>query len=91
MSRRIDGQPLPADAIAALQKGSKIAAIKSVRLAHGVGLKDAKEIVEQFIENNPAIRARINAANMEDAKRSFGWIAAIVAIGLAAYYFLAGK
>ena len=38
--------PLPADVIAALQRGNKIEAIKRLRQASGLGLKEAKDAVE---------------------------------------------
>ena len=45
---------LPPDAIAALKRGSKIDAIKCVRLAHGLGLKEAKDSVEAYAQAHPA-------------------------------------
>ena len=84
-------QDLPIDAIAALERGSKIEAIKCVRIAQGVGLKEAKDIVEQFIERSPEIKHRMASANAESARNGLGWIALIAAIGAVAYYFLVGK
>ena len=80
---------LPSKAIAALEQGSKIEAIKSVRIARGVGLKEAKDIVEEFIERSPDIKHRMASANAESARNVLGWIILIAAIGAVAYYFLA--
>lgn len=84
-------QNLPTEAVAALEHGSKIEAIKYVRVANGVGLKDAKEIVEQFIDENPEVKRRMSSANAESARNSLGWTLLLAAIGAALYYFLAGK
>jgi ribosomal protein L7/L12 len=84
-------QDLPSEAIAALERGSKIEAIKCVRVARGVGLKEAKDIVEQFIESRPEVKRRMAAANAESAKGALRWILMLVAAGLATYYLLFGK
>ena len=58
---------LPREAIAALEHGNKIEAIKFVRMAQGVGLKEAKGIVEAFIEWNPSVKCHMASANAESA------------------------
>ena len=82
---------LPAEAVRALEQGSKIEAIKRVRIAHQVGLKEAKEIVERHIDGNPAIRRRMDAANAESARGALRWVAIIGALAVLAYYFYSGK
>lgn len=84
-------QDLPGEAIAALQRGSKIDAIKFVRIARGVGLKEAKEIVEQFLERSPDVKNRMASANVESAKGGFRWLLLIAAIAVAAYFFYTGS
>ena len=82
-------QDLPNEAITALERGSKIEAIKCVRIAHKIGLKEAKEAVELFIESNPDLKNRMHRANVEAAKGSYGRFFLILAIvAVAAYYFL---
>ncbi|MCB1931651.1 MAG: ribosomal protein L7/L12 [Candidatus Accumulibacter sp.] len=81
---------LPSEAIAALTRGSKIDAIKSVRAAHALGLKEAKEIVERFIEMNPRLKTQMAVANWENARNAFRWLLLVAAVGLLACYFLAG-
>ena len=83
-------QDLPSEAITALERGSKIEAIKQVRIAHGVGLKEAKDIVEQFLDGSPDVKRRMASANAESAKGGLRWLFLIGAIALAAYYFFAG-
>ncbi len=50
-------QPLPAKVAEALQRGNIIDAIKLLRDAKGVGLKQAKEALDQYLRGNP-----VNAA-----------------------------
>jgi ribosomal protein L7/L12 len=80
---------LPSEAIRALERGSKIDAIKSVRVSFEVGLKEAKEIVERYIDSNPSTQKRMAAANADSAKSALGWLFAVIAFGVVAYYFLA--
>jgi hypothetical protein len=40
-------QPLPADVRAALEKGAWIEAIKLLRASGGIGLKEAKEVIDR--------------------------------------------
>lgn len=82
---------LPPEAIAALEKGRKIEAIKHVRMAQGVGLKEAKDIVEEFIERSPSVKNRMAAANAESAGNGLRWLFLLAAIAAVAYYFYVGK
>jgi ribosomal protein L7/L12 len=84
-------QSLPAEAVTALENGSKIDAIKCVREQRGLGLKEAKEFVEQFIEANPEVKSRMNAANVKSAKISLRWLIVIVLLGIAAYKIYTGN
>ena len=84
-------QEIPAEAITALENGSKIDAIKCVRERQGMGLKEAKEFVEQFIDANPDIKSRMHAANVKSAKVSLRWLIVIVLVGIAAYKIFTGN
>ena len=44
--------PLPANVIAALQRGNMIEAIKLMRAAGGIGLKEAKDAIDQHLGGN---------------------------------------
>ncbi len=85
---REEKKVLPSDAIGALERGSKIEAIKSVRATFGVGLKEAKEIVEAYIDENPSTKTRMAAANADSARSALGWVFAVIAFAMVAYYFL---
>jgi ribosomal protein L7/L12 len=86
-----DIKDLPAAALSALQQGSKIEAIKHVREAHHIGLKEAKDVVEQYMDANPQVKQRMAAANAESARGFLGWLVLAAALALAAYYFYAGS
>lgn len=81
-----DEPPLPDDAVTALELGNKIEAIKEVRIARGVGLKEAKDIVEDFIDNNPEVKARLQAAQSHYARISIRWLIAMTLFAVAIYY-----
>lgn len=79
---------LPESARAALARGSKIEAIKAVREANAMGLKEAKEFVEEFLERNPDVAGNMKAANAESAKGALGWVVLFAAVGTLLYYIL---
>lgn len=51
--------PLPQAALSALQQGRKIEAIKLVREAEGLGLKEAKDRVEAYVAGEPMLKERL--------------------------------
>ena len=77
-------QPLPAAAVAALQAGNKIEAIKIVRAAQGIDLKDAKGAVDAYIRQHPALAA----SQAETKQVALSWSSVIVAITVIMWYFL---
>lgn len=75
---RTPGQ-LPPDAVAALNAGRKIEAIKIVRERQGIGLKEAKELVDSYVAVHPEIGAQL------EQQRALGkrnWLAWLVFLGL---------
>ena len=84
-----ENRVLPSGAISALERGSKIEAIKCVRVTYGVGLKEAKEIVEHYIELNPSTKKRMAAATADSTRHALGWVFTLFAFAMVAYYFLA--
>ncbi|MBK6981572.1 MAG: ribosomal protein L7/L12 [Betaproteobacteria bacterium] len=81
---------IPAEAVAALARGSKIEAIKFVRESRAIGLKEAKEVVEDYIERHPAVKSRMAQANAQSAKGALRWIVLVAVASVLAWYFLAG-
>jgi len=52
----------PTAAIDALTKGKKIEAIKILRQEWGLGLKDAKDAVDTFVEGRPDLASQFQEA-----------------------------
>jgi hypothetical protein len=81
--------PLPTDAAVALQRGNKIEAIKIVRRASGLGLKEAKDLVEANLSAEPSLQAAYSAAQSQGGGRGLVlWLAVVLAAGWLAYLFL---
>lgn len=84
--QQASGVHMPIEAINALQKGSKIEAIRFIREENKMGLKDAKDFVEQYIRDNPSIQSQL-AARQRESLQGFRWlIISILVIGLTYYY-----
>jgi len=49
---------LPADVIAELEANRKVSAIKLLRTHKGIGLKEAKELVDGYLEQHPTTSIR---------------------------------
>ena len=61
---------LPQAAILALWRGQVVEAIKLVRVEQNIGLKEAKEHVEAYVDTEPALRSRLVQAHA-DAREGF--------------------
>ena len=81
---------LPGDAIAALEQGNKIEAIKVVRVAKGLGLKEAKDLVEEYLRTNTGLEQRFKAKQSE-SNRSGKFIFFLIVLGIILYLVLSGK
>ena len=80
--------PLSSAAISALHHGNKIEAIKIIREERNIGLKEAKDAVEDYVRSQPALQSALAAAQNETKRSALLWFAALVALALIAYYFL---
>ena len=81
----------PAEAIAALWQGNKIEAIKILRQALHVDLKDAKDKVDRYVSNEPALQQKLATAQTESLRGLARWLFIIGAVVLIVYYlFVAG-
>ena len=81
-------ESLPEAAVAALSQGNKIEAIKILREAQHIGLKESKDAVEEYIRTQPALQQKFAAADA-DAKRSLLRLTITMALAaVAAYYWL---
>jgi ribosomal protein L7/L12 len=81
----------PVAAVASLQAGNKIEAIKIVREAQGIGLKEAKDAVEEYLSRHPDLAAIAAAAGTEAKQAALRWLSVVVAIVVVAWYFLLRK
>lgn len=81
---------LPAIATAAVVRGSKIDAIKELRAATGIGLREAKEQVERYIAANPVLKEQFEQQESAMKRRVFRWVAVIDLLIIAAilWWFL---
>ena len=82
------GLPLSNGAISALHRGNKIEAIKIVREERNLGLKEAKDVVDDYVRSQPAVKASLAVAQNEAKRSALLWLAALIALALLGYYFL---
>lgn len=68
---------LPAAAAAAVARGSKIDAIKEVRAATGLGLYEAKQLVERYIAANPVLKEQFGQQEAALKRRVVRWVVVI--------------
>ena len=80
---------LSAAAIAALRQGNKIEAIKLVRREKGLELKEAKDLVDTYMRSDPDLQASVADARSDTARNALWWLAAILAVVVAAYVVIA--
>ena len=75
-------KPLPTEATIALQRGDKISAIKVVRIAHGLDLKGAKDLVEAHLAANASLQqAHASAQPQAGGRGLLLWVAVALAAG----------
>jgi len=81
--------PLSSSAISALHHGDKIVAIKIVREERNIGLKEAKDAVEDYVRRQPTLQSSFAAAQAETKRTALRWLAMLIGLAILAYYFLA--
>ncbi|MFZ4619800.1 MAG: ribosomal protein L7/L12 [Bacteroidota bacterium] len=81
---------IPSEAVAALEQGSKIEAIKIVRTATGLDLKDSKDLVETYLREHQDLQQRFSAIQSEHGKNALMkfLLLAAIAIGMAYLFSL---
>jgi ribosomal protein L7/L12 len=87
-SQRTD---LPAEAIDALWRGNKIEAIKILRRARNLDLKGAKDKVEEYLKNNPALRQKLATVQAETISVLVRWLVVLGALAIGAYFLAVYK
>ncbi len=64
---------LPLEAVVLLGEGKVIEAIKSVRQAEGLGLKEARSRIDAHIAQDPILRVQIETQRRASRRRLFFW------------------
>ena len=84
-----EDHPLPAAAAAAIAIGRKIDAIKYVREAEGLGLMEAKQRVEAYVERDPILKAQFAEQQARMRRRLIQWglIIDLLLVVAALWYF----
>jgi hypothetical protein len=84
---------IPPEAQDALSAGRKIEAIKITRAQTGLDLKEAKEAVESFLEQNPSAnqRFRVSAAEQRQRSRPIIKLLILIGLGVLVYLWLSGN
>lgn len=80
--------PLSIAAISALHQGNKIEAIKIVREERNIGLKEAKDAVEDYIRSQPTLQSSFAVAQTETKRTALRWLVILIGLAILAYYFL---
>lgn len=82
-------QPLPLEAVTLLNEGRVIEAIKSVRQAERLGLKEAKDRVDAYLAREPLLKAQIELQQRAARRKFFLWFLVVdVVIVAAVIYWL---
>jgi ribosomal protein L7/L12 len=71
-------ETLPESVIAALARGNRIEAIKQLRAQRGLGLKEAKDTVDDYLRTQPALQRKLAAAQAAARKGCLRWLAILL-------------
>ena len=74
---------MPAAAVDALQRGHKIEAIRLYREHAGVGLKEAKDVVEAYEGAHPRLDPMVAPGEVPRGRGRAGWVIVAILLGLA--------
>jgi ribosomal protein L7/L12 len=77
---------LPGEALTALARGSKIEAIKILRQAKGIGLKEAKDEVEAYLDAHPETHRKLDQASATTGKSFLVTVIFIALVGALIYF-----
>jgi hypothetical protein len=80
-------KPLPLEAVTLLNEGQVVEAIKVVREAEGLGLRDAKARVDAHIAGEPLLSAQLELRRAAARRKFFLWFLAIDLIIVAAVIY----
>ena len=81
-------QAIPEAAVAALQQGNKIEAIKIVRTERALGLKESKDVVDEYVRSNPQLEQALSESSAEAGRKLGLWFVLLMGAGLLAWFLL---
>ena len=73
-------------AVAALQRGNKIEAVKLVRIEQGIGLKEAKDLVEAYLRTQPALQRTFDAKQTQTKQSALLWLVVLIGAAILLYF-----
>lgn len=82
---------LPLAVVGALRRGDQIEAIKLLREDRQIGLKEAKDEVERYLQANPALLHQMQAKQAAAARSLRLWVLALLGTAILAYFTLIGS
>jgi hypothetical protein len=77
-------KPLPPEPATLLSEGRLIEAVRSLRQSQGIGLKQAKDWIDWHIDQDPMLRAQLEAQQRETRRKFFFWFLVVDALIVAA-------
>ena len=80
-------QPLPIEAVTLLQEGRFIEAVKAVREAEGLGLREAKARVDAYVAREPLLKAQLELQRRASGRKFFLWFLVFDALIVAAIIY----
>jgi hypothetical protein len=87
-------QPIPLEAVTLLNEGHVIQAVKVVRQAEGLGLKEAKGRIDAYLSREPLLRAQLESRQRAMRRKFFLWFAvvdAIIVAGVVYWLYQSGR
>jgi hypothetical protein len=86
-------RPLSLEAAVLLTEGRRIEAIKVVRQAEGLGLKEARKRVDEHIARDPVLRVQLETQQRAARRKFFLWfvvVDVIITAGIIYWLFYRG-
>ena len=86
-------KPLPLEAVTLLTEGRVVEAIKSVRQAEGLGLRDAKNRIDAHLAQDPMLRVQIETLQRDARRKFFFWFVVVdlfIAAGFIYWFYYRG-
>ena len=84
---------MPSNAVSALHAGRYVDAVKHYRQHNRTGLKDAKEAVDRYLNENPSVKQQFKNAASAHGIPILGiiWLCAFIVLCVSGYYWLMGE